>query len=115
MKLPEESKLATLTPLYEKYSFVPLGVTDHAPVLTIEPADVAVVADVAVPALPVTLIAHVPDAPVPSALGAPMELYDIVFAADPLYVEPDASPDPLLFMVSEFVTAPAVSELCATY
>ena len=61
---------------------------------------VAVVAEVAVAALPLIEIPHVPVAPVPLVDGAPMVLYEIVRAAEPLKVVPDTSPVPPLLKVT---------------
>lgn len=43
----------------------------------------------------------------PASGEAPMELYEMVLAAEPLYVDPDASPAPLLLIVSALTTLPA--------
>jgi hypothetical protein len=68
---------------------------------------------VAVAALPEIEIPHVPDAPVPPVEGAPIELYEIVLAAEPLKVVPEASPEPPLLNVTAFVTDPADVALVA--
>ena len=74
---------------------------------------VALVALVAVAALPVILIPQVPDALVPSVFGAPIVLYEIVLAAEPSNVVPEAAPDPPLLNVTALVTEPAVVALVA--
>ena len=56
------------------------------------------------PALPVTPIDHVPEAPVPVTLGAPIVLYEIVCATEPLKVIGDAPPAPPLLNVALLVT-----------
>ena len=61
----------------------------------------AVVANVAVAAFPLIEIPQVPLAFVPVVLGAPTVLYEIVRAAEPLKVVPDASPEPPLLNVAE--------------
>jgi len=71
-------------------------------------AEVAEVALVAVAALPDIEIPHVPVAFVPSVFGAPIVLYDIVLAVDPLNDVPDASPAPPLLNVTALVTEPAL-------
>lgn len=43
----------------------------------------------------------------PASGEAPMELYEMVLAAEPLYVDPDASPVPLLLIVNALATLPA--------
>jgi hypothetical protein len=67
-------------------------------------ADVAVVA---VAALPLMDMPHVPEAPDPVVDGAPTVLYEIVRAVEPLKVEPDVAPVPLLLIVSALATDPA--------
>ena len=73
-----------------------------------EPEVVALVAEVAVAALPLIEIDQVPEAFVPVVLGAPTVLKLTVRAALPLKVVPETSPDPLLLNVTELVTDPAV-------
>jgi hypothetical protein len=63
---------------------------------------------VAVAALPVMLIGHVPVAFVPSIAAAPTVLYEIVFAAEPLNVVPDTAPEPELLNVAALATEAAL-------
>ena len=66
-----------------------------------------------VAAFPEILIPHVPLAPVPVVLGAPIVLYETVNAPEPLKVDPLAPPAPPLLKVTLFVTDPAVVALAA--
>jgi hypothetical protein len=91
VKLPDESNLATLVLLYEKYKVVPEGVTAHPPAFAIE---VELVAVVAVAALPVIDIPQVPLAPVPVGPGTSVPITKpklvLAFAAVEAAVPPSA-------------------------
>ena len=63
-------------------------------------AVLSVAAEEALAALPVMLMPHVPDAFVPVVEGAPIVLYEMVCAADPLKVVPEAAPVPALLKVN---------------
>ena len=79
------------------------------------PLDVKVVAPVPPYATPTVVPFHVPLVKVPTVVSelepakgdAPTLLYDIVCAAEPLNVVPEAAPEPLLLKVSALVTLPA--------
>ena len=73
----------------------------------------AVPAVVAVVALPVILIPHVPLAFAPVVLGAPMVLNEMFFVAEPLNDEFAASPAPALLKTTLYAVAFAVVAVVA--
>ena len=74
-------------------------------VTPVPPFATAIVVPLQVPLVIVPTVVNDDD---PAKGDAPTLLYDIVFATDPLYVNPLASPEPLLFIVNALVTEPAL-------